>query len=763
MRRYVTAAKRFFEAIPWSRWPDKCIVGFDLPDEQHPVFVSVLGYGGQNCGLGCFTGPNAEAAILQLLDRDADHDPTRFDFLNLRFVAMGSLLPAERRSMQAAGWTKSLAPDLIVGIAGREHRVGRRREQVTLTYILNAWLQAEADGLADAFATCEFAEMPLVRVFGKPQDPVIEITRHEVGPEFRALAASHHAWPGGSHGDSDPTGEPVEKLPLFSSDEYVAELPRTGQRWGASLNPMPATARGARPAVSHSLIVADLDDEIVLSGGPVARFDWGEITSIVESAFLAPAMEREPCIPREIVFSSTALAKAYRDALEELGISCVVDEHDATLTELNERLNAILSGEAPELTPPEELPDADDLEGWKRADLSLTDELIERTPGTSAKLLDRFFGDARIYDRLLEEERPGAQTSYAEWRLFVYRKKANQQTFAERMKRQDIPECWQVLLERRANAVPTLARIEAIVKGVSLDIVDIFTGRRWTIHDRAMSKSAEIDVVLGLRVYPVGEFHFVTLAAPALSPLVADKAISILEKARFDPAKDPRTATRLLGQLWALQARPSRGLPRLVTREGDHLCFQKASFRTLDPEQAVRALDARQDLERDEDAWTCYQEEDAGQSIRSLCGRLTIEEDEILVETLSRAQLDRIRSWLEEVPGITHLRTVETDPRPLDPNLKRPSPSDDGSLELSEFPPAARDQIREHLRQLNLRWLDEQIPALDGKTPREAASSEAGRARIAAMIRSMPRPRGLGGDFDVPREEMLRELGIDQS
>ena len=58
------------------------------------------------------------------------------------------------------------------------------------------------------------------------------------------------------------------------------------------------------------------------------------------------------------------------------------------------------------------------------------------------------------------------------------------------------------------------------------------------------------------------------------------------------------------------------------------------------------------------------------------------------------------------------------------------------------------------------RWLDERVPALGDLTPREACATEDGRRHVAILVRTMPAVTTPSGPIEVPREELLRELGI---
>jgi hypothetical protein len=63
------------------------------------------------------------------------------------------------------------------------------------------------------------------------------------------------------------------------------------------------------------------------------------------------------------------------------------------------------------------------------------------------------------------------------------------------------------------------------------------------------------------------------------------------------------------------------------------------------------------------------------------------------------------------------------------------------------------------------KWLDEPLPALGGRTPRQAAASKSGRPKVVALLKHMEnsterqRREGLGGyDFSW----MWEDLGLDR-
>lgn len=50
---------------------------------------------------------------------------------------------------------------------------------------------------------------------------------------------------------------------------------------------------------------------------------------------------------------------------------------------------------------------------------------------------------------------------------------------------------------------------------------------------------------------------------------------------------------------------------------------------------------------------------------------------------------------------------------------------------------------------------------LSGKTPRQAVKTEKGRAEVRRLFLAWPDPTGNVAGLRVPREEILRELGLE--
>lgn len=86
-----------------------------------------------------------------------------------------------------------------------------------------------------------------------------------------------------------------------------------------------------------------------------------------------------------------------------------------------------------------------------------------------------------------------------------------------------------------------------------------------------------------------------------------------------------------------------------------------------------------------------------------------------------------------------------------------------GPKETVEITPELADHVRENNRRYYMGWLDTPLPMLAGKTPRQLCSTEAGRRKVAILIRTIPKPviMNPGVDIDIPSKEMFRELGLE--
>ena len=226
--------------------------------------------------------------------------------------------------------------------------------------------------------------------------------------------------------------------------------------------------------------------------------------------------------------------------------------------------------------------------------------------------------------------------------------------------------------------------------------------------------------------------------------------------------------------------RPPPG-PALVTPEGDPLVFARARYAptagVTDPQAAMDEIahllaQARDFGEGDEaalDTGTVVQfpwfETAPGAKpppdpiSRRVLAMVTLTDDEVEIETMSRQRMVRCRRRLEDLLG-SRIRLIETTAKSATEVLSEP-PHEDESEPLVLRPEVVAEMEDRMLRQ----WLDESIPALDGLTPREAARTSEGRQMLddlfAYIERQYPRDTRPPGMMSPDYRKAKKMLGLE--
>jgi hypothetical protein len=142
----------------------------------------------------------------------------------------------------------------------------------------------------------------------------------------------------------------------------------------------------------------------------------------------------------------------------------------------------------------------------------------------------------------------------------------------------------------------------------------------------------------------------------------------------------------------------------------------------------------------------------------TLLGSARLSGDRIRIETNSIARADTLRNRVEEGCGglVRHRTREHTDP------LSEPVRRELAERPEQKPPPEAQQLALEFKRSHYAGWLDGALPALGGKSPREAVGSRAGRGAVDVLLKEMENleqrsPPGERFDFS----ELRRELELD--
>lgn len=148
-------------------------------------------------------------------------------------------------------------------------------------------------------------------------------------------------------------------------------------------------------------------------------------------------------------------------------------------------------------------------------------------------------------------------------------------------------------------------------------------------------------------------------------------------------------------------------------------------------------------------------------SSNTMLGLARFEEGALILETNSLDRADALRARVEAACGdaITHRLRDLVDPTSP---AAREEAARKGSLDRPESPEELRRVMAEVKARYYADWLDQSIPALDGRTPREAAKTAQGRRELDTLLKSMENLEIQGeGDDAFDFSVVRRELGLE--
>lgn len=287
-----------------------------------------------------------------------------------------------------------------------------------------------------------------------------------------------------------------------------------------------------------------------------------------------------------------------------------------------------------------------------------------------------------------------------------------------------------------------LYTVTDVRRGEGLTLVDALDAEAQplVVQERSGSESARPGMLIGCRVMSIGDHLELSGAIYPFSMLAA---AGVLERARsaLDAEIHPDDRPYMLGlaiaRAWVRQMVMPAPMPRMLdASSGEPLLLVTDHYQVLDETALNGALGACADVNADTAGGWVRSRDDEDGFTRSLAAiHRGKQADRIEVFYRTQRLADEGREWFERVSGSTvrHLTREITDPRGA------LSQADRVAAALPE-PALAPEQLAEAIEQTLLRsyanWADEPIPALGGKTPRQAIQSPGGLERVKGLLRS---------------------------
>lgn len=263
--------------------------------------------------------------------------------------------------------------------------------------------------------------------------------------------------------------------------------------------------------------------------------------------------------------------------------------------------------------------------------------------------------------------------------------------------------------------------IQQVRPGFGFTVRDLRTGDIHDVTERTASRTLTAGTLICCRVVPAGDTMQIFGGIEPIGLRERDQLIELLDG---DP--DPIELVALLTARFAP--------PQLTNTEGDSIAICEATLSVTDPDTLCDILDAT--YERDDDEvreWIDFVTTDGMRRVRSTL-RL---DDQLHIQTNSEKRLDRILDELRTLdPSLT---VLDESRQPIDDARQAAEAFDLLAPRGPDLDDAEAALVMEQfIRDYEQKWLDDSIPALAGRTPRQAAADPTRRDDLIRLLGSFP-------------------------
>ena len=328
-------------------------------------------------------------------------------------------------------------------------------------------------------------------------------------------------------------------------------------------------------------------------------------------------------------------------------------------------------------------------------------------------------------------------------------------------------------LEAMRESRFSLFEIESVTPDVGMRLRDCYSGEAFEIREVRFSHEASAGEIVALRLRndPDGAFVIDGPGFRDFSHRDKDQIVDDLREENEAIISDGGSPHEFANEYATIIAQYFiyevllRPVPKLSTTSGDPMLFCRAIFDIVN-EPALRAAleDVRQIGSEDDGAYTWVRGKN-----KIVHAIFRIEGARLVVETTSLRRADAARKLLDErAAGTIRYRMTETQD-PVQTLAGRAAPSTPKRVAAREddIPPDFEREIVSKYYEKHYRdWIDHPIPALEGRTPREAVGEPRLRSVLIGLIKDLEvagQREERNGRYGYDPSWMWKELGIERS
>ncbi|MFZ5925957.1 MAG: SEC-C metal-binding domain-containing protein [Acidobacteriota bacterium] len=359
--------------------------------------------------------------------------------------------------------------------------------------------------------------------------------------------------------------------------------------------------------------------------------------------------------------------------------------------------------------------------------------LAALSPSQFKNRIEDFFGSV---DAANEDEMP----AFVDWLIHDWRPAAGRPTFLEKFLRSEGPRldpAVRGIVQTWTTASIDLYEALRVEEGKGVQVRCYETGDEFFVHDVSSSRQLVRGDYLLSRIVREHDRHVFNgdgvmvprfLLASFLDWLQEDRSRTGLGRTAHFRARWP-AIRRFVFELPELTWRQLR----LANSDGDPLEFQKAVYEVMDEPALLGALASCPAFIDDGRGSFTWLRGDPGSPDNTILGHLSLSEGRLALECNSRNRLAAGKALLQKTaPGC--LRHLGDEITPIDELKRQVSRGTSPGTEDSVPPEIANPLIEQMLERHYSTWPDTPLPALGGKTPREAVRTPGGRREVEDLL-----------------------------
>jgi hypothetical protein len=326
------------------------------------------------------------------------------------------------------------------------------------------------------------------------------------------------------------------------------------------------------------------------------------------------------------------------------------------------------------------------------------------------------------------------------------------------------------ILTMLKNSVLSLYEVQEVYPEKGLSLKDLIRGGQYDVKEKAATESLAKWDIVATRLLQVDGLYTMSGAAYSYPIRFKDdilRDILSLHKRykKKTPDSDMDGFLKANGQRfnfywYDLVRNPPR--PKLATTDGEPMVVCKAYYELEDKGQVVEALRRVGEFQEEKGgfAWLGERDKDGG---AKMLGRVFFESDTLIFECNSRERLRRGKEIIQErIRGVRHkVDSYEDIYKHLDSLKEKPMQKAPNEIPIEVQQQLYTTFMERHCRE----WLGEKIPALGGKTPKQAIRSKRGREQVEELLKSFENTEEHNKKAGKPYYNltwMWNELGIER-